>query len=434
MNFSGIFYLTRVDKRLQDVTISVEPQEVRLNMIVRFPIILHAFSACALALVLGCSGATINDPPLTDPFELSITTASGGIINQGEALILNVTGLQSGEYPVIAQVLDSQSAVVSQARLTASSNGRINNFILSYDLGFFDTSGDGRLAPGNYTVRVNATAGTITGNISVPAAPDGPMVWGCDIDGNLSNAFLAGEPVFFSAESLTPNTVYRAWPVDDRRAWNDGDIIKSWQADAPSIIWPIEIPEYVEVTTDANGDVDPTQLLPYATKLLVGITDQFDIVIDAEPFAVFNVDTDAVDGQIPTGVVVQEELPDGPLYAELASYSNYTYSNEFKVGEEVNIWLNPGFRLNDFSMYVLKYILYHTELWADGTPLEDITGGAELDAIQIGCINEGLVLAWIIDQIGEYDVLLDVNGNGIYDEGIDILDGGPDGPGFTVTD
>ncbi len=96
--------------------------------------------------------------------------------------------------------------------------------------------------------------------------------------------------------------------------------------------------------------------------------------------------------------------------------------------------LPRGFRLNDFSMYVLKYILYHTELWADGTPLEDITGGAELDAIQIGCINEGLVLAWIIDQIGEYDVLLDVNGNGIYDEGIDILDGGPDGPGFTVTD
>jgi len=98
------------------------------------------------------------------------------------------------------------------------------------------------------------------------------------------------------------------------------------------------------------------------------------------------------------------------------------------------IWLNPAFFLNDYSMYVLKYILLHSDLWQDGMSLEDITGGAELDPVQIGCINEGLVLAWIIDQIGEYDVLLDINGNGIYDEGIDVLDGGPDGPGFVVTE
>ena len=48
-------------------------------------------------------------------------------------------------------------------------------------------------------------------------------------------------------------------------------------------------------------------------------------------------------------------------------------------------------------------------------------------------MNEGLILAWILAQIGEYDVFLDINANGIYDEGIDVLDGGPNGPGFVVT-
>ncbi len=399
------------------------------KMNTRFPLFLILLVASVLALTSGCSG---DDSTL--PLQLDVSSSQNNILNQGEALVLSASGLTPGEFPVLIEALTSGGAVASQVRLTADRYGDINDVILAYDAGYWTTPGNGRLSPGTYTIRLTTDGGTVETEITVPAVPDSPTVRACDIDGNLANAFTEGDPVFVMAISLQPGASYRVWPVADRRSWKDGDIIKSWQSEAPAIVWPPEIHEYIDVVADGDGKLEPTQLLAYATKLVPSITDQFDVVIDAEPFGVFNADTDAVDGQIPTGVVVQEPHPGGPIYAELASRADYTYTNSFTVGDQINVWLNPGFILDQVGDYVLKYILLHSDEWPDGISIEDITGGIELDPVQEQCVNEGLILVWMLAEIGEYDVLMDINANGIYDEGIDVLDGGPGGPGFVVTE
>lgn len=398
----------------------------------RFPIYLSLLLMGALALAIGCSGSSDENPE--GPLVLSVSTGFGGLLNQGEALTFSASGLGTNEFPILIEVIAEDDSVVSMARLTADNQGRIDDVIIAYDVGFFSDTGDGRLSAGEYTIRLTSSKGTVERTVAIPTLPTDPIVWGCDIDGNLTNAVLVGEPVFVTATTLKSGENYRIWPVTDKRAWNDGDIISSWSDNLPMVVWPPEIHKYIEVTSNAIGEIEPTQLLPYATKMLPGITDQFDIVLDAEPFGVFNSDTDAVDGQLPTGIVVQEVHTGGPIYAQLASHNDYTYTNNFKVGDKIFIWLNPGIILNQNSRYVLKYILEHTELWTDGMAIVDITGGVELDPVQEGCVNEGLILVWLLAQEGVYDILLDINGNGIYDEGIDVLDGGPGGPGFIVTE
>ena len=401
-------------------------------MNIRFPVVFTLLVASVLAVNIGCSG---NSTSFGNP-QVDIKHDFNGSVNHGEALVISATGLEPREFPVLVQVLTGgpgAAAMWSQARLTADSQGHIDDVVLVYDVAMFTSTGAGKLSTGNYEVILISSAGTVETDITIPPAPTGPVVWASDIDGNLANAFETGKPVFVSAKNLTAGQTYRIRPVADRRSWSNGDIIKSWQAGSPLVIWPPEIPAYIEVTADQNGGIDPTQLLPYATKMIPGVTDQFDIVLDGAPFNVYNTSTDAVDGQEPTGAVVQDPAPDGPIYAELASKMDYTYSNSYKVGDKIAIWLNPGVILDEFSPYILKYIVLHHPEWLDGTPLEDITEGIELDPVEIGCVNEGLILAWILAQIGEYDVFLDINANGIYDEGIDVLDGGPNGPGFVVT-
>jgi len=385
-----------------------------------------------LASVLALAGCSGGDNTVKDPLLITIPGQSGGIIDQGEALVLSASGLEPGEYPVLVEVRNSNGEAVSELRLTADVSGNLTNVVLAYDVGLFDTSGPGYPASGTYTVALSASGGTVDTVIVIPHEPLKPVVWETDIDGEIRNAFQTGDPVYVSARGCEPGVTYRVWPVADRRSWNDGDIIKSWQSDYPAVVWPPEIEPYVDMIGDIEGEINSQQLLPYATKMIPGVTDQFDVVLDAEPYGIYNADTDAVDGKLPTGVVVQDLNPGGPVYTELASGADYTYHNTFTEGSPVYAWLNPGIIIEDPDHYILKYILEHSDVWVDGTSLEDITGMAEMDPVQIGCVNEALVLVWPVAEPGEYDIFLDINGNGIYDEETDVLDGGPDGPGFVV--
>lgn len=396
----------------------------------RFSNFFALFLIAGLMAIVGCGGDTEDTH-----IQLSIPTRIGGTIDQGQALVVSASGLVPREFPVLLQAITDTGEIASGARLTADALGRIDDVILSYDVGLIGTSGDGRLAPGVFTVRLTASGGTVEREVTVAALIAGPRIWACDIDGEPCNAFLSGDPVYIAAAGLQQGTTYRVWPVEDRREWLDGDVFTSWQADYPAIVWPDDIPEFIDVVAGPGGYVYPTLLLPYATKHLPGVTDQFDIVLDREPFGVFDAATDAVDSQLPTGVVVQDPTPDGHIITELACREDYTYTNHFKVGEEVYIWLNPGVIIPvDIHSYVMKYIVDHTSDWTDKMSLTDITEGVEIDVVQPGCANEGLILAWAHAELGEYDVVIDMNANGVYDQGLDVLDGGPIGPGFRVTE
>jgi hypothetical protein len=377
-------------------------------------------------IAAGCSSTT------TEPVQLNVPSGFGGIINPAQTLTVSAAGLTPQEFPVVIEALTPTDQVASQARLTADSTGKIENFILAYGLGWGQTAGDGVLPPGTYRIRLTSSQGTVETQVTIPDNPNHSIIWTCDSDGIYTNGFESGTPVFVEAMKLIAGKTYRIWPVKDRRTWSDGDTFKSWQKSNPAVVWPAEIPEYIEVQSDPHGNLDPTQHLPYATKFIPGVTDQFDIILDAAPYGIFNGATDAVDGGLPTGAVVQDKNDGGPIISELACRKNYVYTNEFIAPEPVYIWLNPGIIITDPHAYVYKYIVHHKNNWVDGDALQDITGGAESDAVEHGCANEGLVLVWAASIVGEYDAVVDMNANGIYDEGTDVLDGGSSGPGFTV--
>ncbi|HEX9744272.1 MAG TPA: hypothetical protein VGB30_02490 [bacterium] len=381
---------------------------------------------------IGCSGGSSNVTP--QPVEIKVPTGFAGKINMGEPVLVSVSGLKPMENPVIVEILDNSGSMVSKATLTADRNGKINDVIIAYDVGMWETSGDGNLAPGTYEVKVMSENGVASFDFAVAATPTGPCVWASDIDGHVSNAFVSGDPVFVSASGLEPGRNYRIWPTIDRRSWNDGDTFKEWSQQDMIVNWPAGIDDYIEVVADENGEVTGEQLLAFASKAIPGVTDAFDIIVDAEPYGVFNADTDAVDGELPTGVVVKSIHPSGePIQVQLGSQKDYHYSNEYSVGDEIYIWLNPGVLIDWHLQFITKYIVLHKAIWNDGDPIVDVSEGIEIDPVQDGCTNEGIILAWVIAQLGEYDIILDLNSNGIYDQGFDILDGGTMGPGFKVT-
>jgi hypothetical protein len=390
----------------------------------RFPIFI--LPAALAVLLFGCSGVT------EDVVQLHVPTGLGGILNLADTLVVSATGLQPGEFPVMIEAVAEDDTVASRVRLTADLDGRIDDVILAYDLGLADQPGDGALPPGVYTIRLISSSGTTQAQILVAQNPNRQAVWTCDTSGNLANGFETGQPVFVEARKLIAGKKYRIWPVVDRRSWSDGDTFESWAKAKTSIVWPPGLPEYIEITAPANGILPATTLLPFATKQIPGVTDHFDVILDAAPYGVFNTTTDAVDGGLPTGAVIQDHNTGAPYITELACRKDGVYTNTFTAPEPVYIWLNPGVQILTPHAYVYKYIVPHRTEWLDGDAIEDITGGAESDAVQFGCANEGLVLVWAESLVGEYDAVIDMNGNGVYDEGTDILDGGPVGPGFKV--
>ena len=79
------------------------------------------------------------------------------------------------------------------------------------------------------------------------------------------------------------------------------------------------------------------------------------------------------------------------------------------------------------DIYVVPY-----QNWNDGNPIpSDITASVETVSVVNG--NIAIVLVWNAPlMIGEYDIVVDANRNGIYDASMDGLDGGS--PGFVVID
>ena len=71
-----------------------------------------------------------------------------------------------------------------------------------------------------------------------------------------------------------------------------------------------------------------------------------------------------------------------------------------------------------------KYIVSHRDAWRQGDPLEDVTGNVEISPAQHVSMRDAPSLAWPRQsmQDGCYDVIIDVNRNGVFDVGTDFVD------------
>jgi len=91
----------------------------------------------------------------------------------------------------------------------------------------------------------------------------------------------------------------------------------------------------------------------------------------------------------------------------------------FELGETVYVYGNGFSPSTEYSVYVVV----DQEIWTDGMPIPERVEGTQLG---VSSNTEGGIsptTVWHDPQtVGNYDIAVDVNGNGHYDEGVDALD------------
>jgi parallel beta-helix repeat protein len=193
-------------------------------------------------------------------------------------------------------------------------------------------------------------------------------------------------------------------------------------------------PLKVTVQTDTQGNLSTTLVWP---KARLG---DWDLIADLDGSGAFTTG-DAVWQVQQTGFVVAKapaspslSLVEGSIQAqreirlELASDENGNYKNVFMRGEPIYIWANPKRRPGiPTSGSVDKYIVKSRPSWNQGDKIIEMDNKVA-DVVRAKCINQTPVLISNGLEPGLYDAVIDVNQNGQYDVGIDILDS----PGFEV--
>lgn len=95
------------------------------------------------------------------------------------------------------------------------------------------------------------------------------------------------------------------------------------------------------------------------------------------------------------------------------------YKDVFYLGETVYLYGNGFSPSTEYNVYVV----IDQEIWIDGVPIPERVSGTGLGVSSNTEGHISPIAVWTDPQIvGYYDIIVDVNGNGHYDEGVDALD------------
>lgn len=383
--------------------------------------LLLLLAALAFALALGCSS---DDPAAPDPDpdpdpEPEPTTALLGDdgaetsdFESFEQVSMSLADLTPNTLYTI-EVSDGSKAVIGTYELTTDADGNMDAASVLYDP-----------EPGTYTVDVLGTE--VSFDITV-AAPIDVYYQPCDDQGTHINNVEVGTPLYLTAANGTPDAVVNVFVAPNRYDWVHG-------------MYLFDYTEAVEeLTFDASGVIAPTVI--WQLPSIVEDSAAFDVIVDVNRNSIYD-EGDYLDGRIGVGFVVQEPdvekmLVDGHVVERLSSDIRYVYRDLFNVDENVYVYVNPVAKMRNLggNRYVKWVIVPHQAVWNDQDPLNPVQTPLG-DTVQYGCTNAGRRLVWPAPLTpGQYDVIVDVDADGVYDKGQDFLDGysGPGNwVGFTV--
>ncbi|MBA4378792.1 MAG: hypothetical protein C0395_09125 [Gemmatimonas sp.] len=363
---------------------------------------LLALCAAASMLFVACGG---DDSPSNPPPPAGTTALVGDdggettSFDSFEQVSLSLAELEPNTIYTI-EVSDAAKTLLGRYELTTDGNGEMDASSVIYDP-----------EPGDYDVDVLGTSISFTLTVNEPTA-----FWGmpCDETGVHANNYDVGDMVYFTMGNGTADAEVDIYVVPNRYDWAAG-------------MYLFDYTESVErVVLDAEGELAPTAIWQSAGN---EESVSYDVIVDVDRDGVYSAG-DYLDGQIGVGFVVQETdvaktLIDGHVVERLSADDNYVYRDVFNTNENVYVYLNPVARMRNLGgdRYVNWYIVPHQELWEDGDPLDPVTTPIG-DTVQYGCTNAGRRLLWPSPlAAGQYDIVIDVDGDEIYDMGQDILDG-----------
>lgn len=234
-----------------------------------------------------------------------------------------------------------------------------------------------------------------------------PEIYAATATGHITNRIDAETPLHVFGSGFEPNETVRLYVVDVQYQWTQDDALVDNTGRAEL------------VTADANGNIPPTEIWHAAD---VGT---FDVVADRNNHGEYD-EYDAVDDPALVGVTVTYGAPAGHRELEIACEGgpSLKYKNVFVPNDAVYATINPNDNPGLVYQYVDIYVLEDKNAWNTGDALTDVSGGYEIHIVQPGCWNANFVLIAPAASLplGDYEVIVDVNRDGQYEERIDIID------------
>jgi hypothetical protein len=309
--------------------------------------------------------------------------------------------------------------LVSSARWITDADGRIPETELARGVG--ELSGEG---PGQYAIVLIDPVGREAGRATFPVGPGThPTAITTDTTGRPKLRFAKDkDSVYLLARRLKPSSTVAVFVTKDRAQWDKGTSLESVNG-GPH-----------EVLVSAAGDVK-AEIWQAPDK-----PGGYDVVIDVDGDGAYS-DGDVVTGVRTTGLVVTEPLlnpTENHLTTPLACGSDY-----YSVGARGDLSSKEGVYIRGVSTHEggsprqegVVYVCPHVADWENGTPLRSrapqtvrIAAG-DAASIPRTLVWPGPVLP------GQYDIIVDEDGDGKYTKGTDLLDNATGGEcGVVVKD
>ncbi|MBN2000247.1 hypothetical protein JW935_22045 [candidate division KSB1 bacterium] len=239
-------------------------------------------------------------------------------------------------------------------------------------------------------------------------------------------SYLLNEDVYIEASGLPANTEVRIYIQNCPGDYSIG-------AAYTDVSGKIDT-----VTTTGGGAINTTLVWPSA-----GTTGCFDVVVDLAPFGEYN-NGDLVLNPLEPGLMIQTPSQTTDIITDIACNGAGIHLDIFDEKEEIFACIcpTPLPRLIDGHLHDVQsgiFLMPHKEIWVQDEPLLFIETGGSMQSPTICLTNpvsQSLALIRIRTESkpnyrrpvrlwpGDYDVILDVNNNTLYDPGIDVLDGG----------
>ncbi|GEM_PF-634789 len=399
-----------------------------------------------LVLALGCE--QVNDPMTLTKFQTAQNASLNGGATVGqqrdnfypyETIYFSYSNLYPSEQTDIQIVSYKSRKVVKRLLVITDENGQIKNLPIWYNIG--------HVKPGQYTDQ----SGSYAVHLEQPGINGHPWkIFNHDFKiqnytaphaqalvCNAAGQFVAGQintgaAVYLKGTKFGAGKTIQLLVVQERNNYAIGDAFTDVSGDG------IE-----SVTTDATGKFNATRIWNGA------VAGAYDVVADTEPFGQFNAG-DVISEPYTTGLIVQGGATPGiDLVQDIACDLSGFTKNTFDMNEAVfaRVDANTTPQANWESEFVSVYITPHKETWDHGDSLVAVrTVGTH--QMPIECLwnrNAGSLAVIRVRGIssssdpwpiklwpGNYDVIIDVDRNTVYNKGVDIIDGGSQ-IGFTVT-
>jgi len=276
-----------------------------------------------------------------------------------------------------------------------------------------------------------------------------PHIFSADRSGAPQNAFAVGAAtlapgevggeLYAAGDGFPPDATFDVYVVRDADTWVGKRIPQSGEAG-----W---IAGPIVAHSDAKG-----RLLPLATGFVPGRDDVgiYDLLADLDRNGTFDwsfAHKDGADGEQKVGFTIQfsqnwlKQRTSKHILVNLAyddaSRDGGHWRNTYQAGEKVFTYVNPPV-MRQYHARATKWVVRHQEwttYWNSSDPAANIGGAAgygrrPVEAIAInnitfkpqsGCTNSPPLVTFNA-EVGQYDMVLDFDGDGYYDIGRDILD------------